>query len=198
MRAPVWDQPHSMGAPAAAQPCCLLERKQSSPRSGSDRHPEDTERRDDVLGQAQGRRPSADTAPKHLCAYVPCTYLGKCGVLMLWLTAWTAHAFKPMQIYARRACTYVFIYVCAHEACPCALLCAWGKRIHVCAWGICVCAVYVYINVYVHINYMCACVCARDMYTHLHISVHRPHVSVHTCDSCTLYSAAPSRHSPVN
>lgn len=28
--------------------------------------------------------------------YVPCTYLGKCGMLMLYVTAWTAHAFKLM------------------------------------------------------------------------------------------------------
>jgi hypothetical protein len=28
--------------------------------------------------------------------FVPCTYLCKCGVLMLYITAWAAHAFKPM------------------------------------------------------------------------------------------------------
>lgn len=79
---------------------------------------------------------------------------------------------------------YVFIYVCAYEACPYALTCAWGKRIHVCAWGICVCAVCAYINIYVHISYTCTCICvicARDMYTPLHITVHRSHVSIYTC-----------------
>lgn len=136
VRAPVWGQPHSMGEPSAAQPCCLLEHKQNSPRSVSDRRPEDTERRDDALGQTQGRwyGRAVWTPPQS-------TYLGKCGVLMLYVTAWTAHAFKPMRLYAWRACTCVVIYVCAHEAPAYVHLCAWGKRIHVCAWGIRVCAV---------------------------------------------------------
>lgn len=42
-RAPVWGRPRCRGVPAAAQPCCLRERKRSSPRSVSDRRPGDTE-----------------------------------------------------------------------------------------------------------------------------------------------------------
>lgn len=77
MRAPVWDQPHSTGVPAAAQPCCLPEHKQNSPRSVSDRRPEDTERRMTSWAKHRegGMGDQVWTLPQS--TYVPCTYLGK-------------------------------------------------------------------------------------------------------------------------
>lgn len=163
MRAPVWGQPHSMGAPSAAQPCCLPEHKQNSPRSVSDRHPEDTERRDDALGQAQGRkyRRAVWTPPQS--TYVPCTCLGKCSVLMLCITAWTTHAFKPMRIYAWRACTCVVIYVCGHEARAYVLLCA-----YMCVHGLYVYVQCAYITDYIHISHTCICICVHLCKGHVH------------------------------
>lgn len=54
-RAPVWGRPHNKGVPVAAQPCCLLEHKQNSPRSVSGRYPGDTQGRGRIRGQKAGR-----------------------------------------------------------------------------------------------------------------------------------------------
>lgn len=55
-RAPVWARPRNKGVPVAAQPCCLLEHRQNSPRSVSGRYPGDTRGSGRIHGQKAGRR----------------------------------------------------------------------------------------------------------------------------------------------
>lgn len=54
-RAPVWGRPRNKEVPVAAQPCCLLEHKQNSPRSVSGRYPGDTRGSGRIHGHKAGR-----------------------------------------------------------------------------------------------------------------------------------------------
>lgn len=74
-------------------------------------------------------------------------------------------------VHGEHVCMYSYMYV--HEACPYALLCAWGRHIYVCAWRIYVYAVCTYINVYVHISYTCTCICVHLCKGHVHTPPYR-------------------------
>ena len=63
-RAPVGGQPRNKGGPVAAQPCCLPEHKQHSPRSVSGRYPGDTRVSGSVCGQ-RAEKPATNTERAH-------------------------------------------------------------------------------------------------------------------------------------
>lgn len=142
-RAPVWGRPHSKGAPAAAQPYCLLEHKRNSPRSVSDRCPGDTRRSASIPSGGQGKQheiPSVDMVLDHTCAHV-CIIIHpenseKCAT---YVSSYVLKILKNVHMYVGPlgACLYILVYVgpWVHAYTP----------LYVCVWGACVYTpVYVY------------------------------------------------------
>lgn len=167
--APVWAQPRSAEAPAAAQPCCLQEHRQSSPRSASDRRPEDTQRGHDVLGQAQGRGQGGHLWALPQGTDMPRPYLGNVRFL-------GAH-----RVYNYLECACVQTHVGLHTE-------SMYIRIHI--WA-CLC-------MYVHGVSACVCaqdMCTHKPHMCTHTETHPPlRVSMQaTCEPapaepCTLHN----------
>ena len=94
-RAPVWGRPRNKGGPVAAQPCCLLEHKQHSPKSVSGRYPGDTRVNGSDCGQRAGK-PATNTE----CAHCPGPHMCPRGHPHVTLQYTCAKHAQGMCVYA--------------------------------------------------------------------------------------------------
>ena len=98
-RAPVWGRPRNKGGPVAAQPCCLLEHKQHSPKSVSGRYPGDTRVNGSDCGQRAGK-PATNTE----CAHCPGPHMCPRGHPHVTLQYTCAKHAQGMCVYASHIC----------------------------------------------------------------------------------------------